>query len=77
LGIRVYSGRGWAAHKNEERILNSKLRQEAWAELTPGDQIEALDRRLGAGRGAKRQRARLVAKLTGAQRRAASKRSAR
>jgi IS5 family transposase len=75
-GNRLYSGRGWAAHKNAERIASAKLRQEAWAALSPAEQLEALDRRLGAGSGAERQRSRIAAKLTGAQRRAASKRRA-
>lgn len=35
-------------------------RNEAWAKLTPAQQLNELDRRLGKGVGAKKQRARLA-----------------
>lgn len=38
-------------------------RQEAWAGLTPKQQIQALNGRLGKGQGAKKQRARIAAKM--------------
>lgn len=38
-------------------------RQRAWARLTFQDQLRALDRRLGFGQGAKKQRARIWAAI--------------
>ena len=38
-------------------------RNEAWAQLTPEQQIADLDRRLGKGVGAKKQRARIQYKI--------------
>ena len=38
-------------------------RNEAWAQLTPEQQITDLDRRLGKGIGAKKQRARIQYKI--------------
>ena len=38
-------------------------RNEAWAQLTPEQQIADLDRRLGKGIGAKKQRARIQYKI--------------
>ena len=39
------------------------VRNEAWAKLTPEQQIADLDRRLGKGIGAKKQRARIQHKI--------------
>ena len=39
------------------------VRNEAWAKLTPEQQIADLDRRLGKGVGAKKQRARIQYKI--------------
>ena len=39
------------------------VRNEAWAKLTPEQQIADLDRRLGKGIGAKKQRARIQYKI--------------
>ena len=39
------------------------VRNEAWAQLTPEQQIADLDRRLGKGIGAKKQRARIQSKI--------------
>jgi len=47
----------------EERRLAAEARQRLRNELTPAEQIERLDARLGAGIGAKRERARLHEQL--------------
>ena len=39
------------------------VRNEAWAKLTPEQQLADLDRRLGKGIGAKKQRARIQSKI--------------
>ena len=39
------------------------VRNEAWAQLTPEQQIADLDRRLGKGVGAKKQRAKINSKI--------------
>ena len=41
----------------------AKVRNEAWAQLTPEQQIADLDRRLGKDIGAKKQRARIQYKI--------------
>ena len=41
----------------------AKVRNEAWAKLTPEQQLADLDRRLGKGIGAKKQRARIQHKI--------------
>ena len=43
------------------------VRNEAWAQLTPEQQIADLDRRLGKGVGAKKQRARIQYKINNPQ----------
>ena len=43
------------------------VRNEAWAQLTPEQQIADLDRRLGKGIGAKKQRARIQYKINNPQ----------
>lgn len=48
--------------KNTKRSEAAE-RQSEWAKLTPKQQLADLDRRLGAGVGAKKQRARLAEKL--------------
>ena len=45
--------------KTQEAIERNK----AWAQLTPKQQLEDLDRRLGKGVGAKKQRARIQYKV--------------
>jgi hypothetical protein len=51
------------------RRTEAEERQKAWAGLTPVQQLKELDKRLGVGKGAARQRARLlkmkVTKATG------------
>ena len=39
------------------------VRNEAWAKLTPEQQLSELDKRLGKGIGAKKQRAKIQAKI--------------
>ena len=39
------------------------VRNEAWAKLTPEQQLESLDNRLGKGIGAKKQRAKIQYKI--------------
>ena len=39
------------------------VRNETWAKLTPEQQLESLDNRLGEGIGAKKQRAKIQAKI--------------
>ena len=41
----------------------AKIRNEAWAKLTPEQQLASLDERLGKGIGAKKQRARIQYKI--------------
>ena len=41
----------------------AKVRNEAWAKLTPEQQLESLDNRLGKGVGAKKQRTRIQYKI--------------
>ena len=41
----------------------AKVRNEAWAKLTPEQQLADLDRRLGKGIGAKKQRTRIQYKI--------------
>ena len=41
----------------------AKVRNEAWAKLTPEQQLASLDERLGKGIGAKKQRARIQYKI--------------
>ena len=41
----------------------AKVRNEAWAKLTPEQQLADLDRRLGKGIGAKKQRAKIQYKI--------------
>ena len=43
------------------------VRNEAWAKLTPEQQLESLDNRLGKGIGAKKQRAKIQSKINNPQ----------
>ena len=49
----------YTKNKNTE----AKARNEYWAQLTPEQQLADLDRRLGKGIGAKKQRARIQHKI--------------
>lgn len=46
------------------RIASMKQRTEEWQTLSPKEQLKALDKRLGKGKGAAKQRARLALKIT-------------
>lgn len=48
-----------------ERRERAEAEQAVWAELGPARQLEMLDRRLGKGKGAKKQRARLAKGIHG------------
>lgn len=64
---RKYPGiKGRRPDRKEHRILSSAERLEEWQKRSPKEQLELLDVRLGNGVGAKKQRARLLAKLEAA-----------
>ena len=44
----------------EQRCIEGKARNEAWARLSPQQKLDDLDLRLGKGEGARRQRAKLA-----------------
>lgn len=44
-------------------VAENNRKAAEWAELSPSQQLAALDRRLGKGVGARKQRARIAAKL--------------
>jgi len=46
-----------------DRVDRAIERQAAWAALSPEEQLKAIDKRLGEGLGAKKQRAKLAKKL--------------
>ena len=56
---RRFSGSGPRPDNNELKASEAKERNEAWAKLSPAQQLESLDRRLGKGVGAAKQRAKL------------------
>lgn len=56
---RRYVGSGPRPDNNEIKASEANERNAAWAKLSPAQQLEALDRRLGKGIGAQKQRARL------------------
>lgn len=60
---RRYDGGGPRPDNNEIKREEAKQRQEAWNKLYPKDKLEALDRRLGKGVGAKKQRDRIHAQM--------------
>lgn len=57
---RKFSGDGARPDNNEIKRQEAKERDAAWQKLSPKEQLEALDRRLGKDVGATRQRARLA-----------------
>lgn len=56
---RRFSGGGPRPDNNEIKQNEANERNAAWSKLSPKEQLEALDRRLGKGIGAQKQRARL------------------
>jgi hypothetical protein len=60
--VRKYPGIGGRRHNpvgGAEKRAEAIARNEAWAQLSPKEQLAVLDSRLGAGVGAARQRARI------------------
>lgn len=57
---RRYKGGGPRPDLTEIKRSEAAERQEAWSKLSPVQQLEALDRRLGSGVGAVKQRAKLA-----------------
>lgn len=57
---RKFHGGGPRPDHNEYKRQEATERQEAWSKLSPQQQLEALDRRLGKDAGAAKQRARLA-----------------
>lgn len=57
---RRYSGGGPRPDLTEIKRKEGEERQAAWSKLTPQQQLDALDRRLGKDVGATKQRARLA-----------------
>jgi hypothetical protein len=57
---RRHVGGGPRPDNNVDKRKEATERNEAWAELSPAKQLAELDRRLGRGVGAVRQRARLA-----------------
>lgn len=47
----------------EQRVAEAKARQAAWDKLAPTEKLASLDKLLGAGVGAQKQRARISAAL--------------
>lgn len=56
---RKFRGGGPRADLNKIKRDEARERQEAWSKFTPEQQIAELNRRLGPGLGARKQRARL------------------
>lgn len=57
---RRYVGGGPRPDLTKQKQAEASERNDAWAELSPAKQLAELDRRLGKGVGARRQRARLA-----------------
>lgn len=60
---RRYKGGGPRPDNNDHKRSEALERGAAWAKLTPQEQLAALDKRLGRGTGAERQRARIKARI--------------
>lgn len=63
---RRFTGGGPRPDRAVEKREDAKARNEAWSGMSPAKQLAALDRRLGANVGSKRQRARLARAIKGA-----------
>jgi hypothetical protein len=63
---RKWTGGGPRPDRATDKREDAAARNEAWAGLTPERQLAALDRRLGRGVGARKQRARLAKAMRGA-----------
>lgn len=51
--------------RKEKKHEEAQVRNDGWASLTPQQQLDALDSRLGKGVGAVKQRAKLQSKING------------
>jgi hypothetical protein len=60
---RRFSGGGPRPDGSVVKRRQAEERQEAWAKLSLEDQIELLDKRLGVGIGATKQRAKIMTKI--------------
>lgn len=63
---KMSTARNYMRNRNdrkEKRKAENEERLEYWRSLTPKQQIQDLDRRLGKGVGAKKQRAKILAKI--------------
>ena len=63
---RKYTGHGPRADRNEAHRADAAEMNAAWRAKSPAEQIAELDRRLGAGQGARKQRARIAAAVEAA-----------
>ena len=57
---RRFAGGGPRPDRNEDKRAEARERDAAWSALSPEQQLANLDSRLGKGKGAKRQRARIA-----------------
>jgi len=65
---RVFSGGGPRPDNRKHKQEEASQRLEAWNKMSPTQQIAELDRRLGKDTGAKKQRARISARMNRPQR---------
>jgi hypothetical protein len=65
-GHRRFAGGGPRPDRAVAKRDDANVRNEAWRELSPERQLRELDRRLGRGVGAARQRTRLARRAKGA-----------
>jgi len=64
--FRRHTGGGPRPDHNDYKKSEAKERDAAWRKLTPTEQLAALDRRLGKGVGAAKQRTRIEAQIAAA-----------
>jgi hypothetical protein len=69
---RRFNGGGPRPDNNKSKQDEAKERAEAWQKLSPVQQLKALDARFGEGKGAGRQRARILAGIEKAKNRPAA-----
>lgn len=60
---RKFGGPGPRQDNNQHKRAEAKERAEAWQKLSPVQQLKELDRRFGEGKGAGRQRARILVSI--------------
>lgn len=59
-GPHMFRGGAVRKARRDAALAAAEARNVRWASLTPREQLAALDKRLGAGAGARKQRARLT-----------------